>query len=338
MDKVGITGAGKMGTAIFNYLLDFNFELVWVCSERNDVEKIRRQFSRRIKRWFDTAIIDQVRYETLTKTIITIDLNELRDCDLIIEAITENLGLKKELFLKLDKIVKPGAVFSSNSSSINPSEMAPPGRRAGQFAGLHFFYPVALKNIVEFTVTPYTTGDTRASIGSFLSRINRCFITLSEQNSFMLNKIFLDFQNEAFLMVQSGSCTFMQMDQLVKKHFFPFGVFDFCDSVGLDTMLASICNYTLEYPDKLHYMPLISFLKSLTAAGKTGVKSQEGFYKYPLEEITLQEPADAVSMVDHLRNTWLSSAKRFTLQANIPLEDANHAIREYFDLARGPFD
>jgi len=336
--KAGIIGQGKMGTGIFNYLLDFGLELVWVCSPGADTDKIYRQFAKRTQRSLDTGIIDQQRFDQRMKTTISRNYTDMYNCDLVIEAVPEIIELKKDLFFHLDKIVKPEAIFTSNSSSINPSEMVPPGNRIGKFAGLHFFYPVSLKNIVEFTVTNVTAGETITRIESFLDEIGRRFITLDEKNSFMLNKIFLDFQNEAFLIVQAGNCTYLQMDQLVKTNIFPFGVFDFCDSVGLDTMLSSIRNYTHNYPHQGYFAGLLKTLTDMVSQGRLGIKSREGFYKYPMEELPVDIPVNASDIIDHLRQIWLSSSKRFTALAHIPIDDANHAIREYFNVDKGPFE
>ena len=338
IQKVGIIGEGKMGTAIFNYLLNFPVKLIWACSRDAVTEKLIKQFGKKIRRLKDAGIIDHQRFDDLTQTPITSQLTDLHDCDLIIEAIPEIMELKRDLFVKLDQIVKPEAIFTSNSSSVVPSAMAPPGNRIGQFAGLHFFYPVSLKNIVEFTVMTSTSANTIAMVESFLDNIDRRFITLDENNSFILNKIFLDFQNESFLIVNAGKCTQLQLDQLVKKYIFPFGVFDFCDSVGIDTMLTSIQNYTRGYPNKEYYSSLISALQHLLEQGKFGVKSQEGFFKYPMGEILVEEPINAVEIVENLRQTWISSSKRFTAEAHIPVDVANYAIREYFALTKGPFD
>ena len=338
INKVGIVGQGKMGAGIFHYLLDFQLDLVWVCSPQADTDKLIRQFAKRVKRSLDAGIIDNLRFETLTGTVITKDPAALHDCDLVIEALPENLELKKRLFLQLDEIVKPEAIFASNSSSINPSEIAPEGRRAGQFTGLHFFYPVSIKNIVEFTYSENTTAETIAAVGSFLNRIDRRYIKLDAKNSFILNRIFLDVQNEALIIVNSGNCSYLQMDHLVKDNLFPFGVFDFCDSVGLDTMLSSILNYTRSYPDKLHYSLMIETLSALVAQGRLGIKTQSGFFDYPAEAFTGEAPANADEIIDHLRETWQSSAMRMTVSANISAEDANFAIMEYFDITTGPFE
>ncbi len=331
--KVGIIGQGKMGTSIFNYLLDFHFDLSWACSPGADTEKITRQFERRIRRSFDAGIIDHQRSEHLLKTKISNDLTVLQSCDLIIESVPEIPDLKRNLFLRLDEIVQPEAIFTSNASSINPSEIAPGGSRSGKFAGMHFFYPVPLKNIVEITVCHDTTEETQKTVEFFLKNIKRRYILLNEHNSFILNKIFLNFQNDAFLLVESGQCSYQQMDQLVRAYFFPFGVFDFCDSVGIDTMLSSIRNYTRDYPHKNAYSQLIATLEALVLQGRLGLKTQEGFYKYPLDDQKEEESVNTAEIVGHLRQSWHSTLKYFTSDPAIPMDDLNHSIMEYFNIS-----
>ena len=337
ISKVGIIGEGKMGTGIFNYLLDFNYELVWICSPVADTEKINRQFGKKIKRSLDAGIIDQSRFDKLIQTHISKNPGDLHDCDLVIEAIPEIAAVKKELFLTLDHLVKPGAIFTSNSSSINPSEITPPGDRGFQFSCLHFFYPVQLKNIAEINTTKKTNGSTVIALESFLQSIQRHFITLDERNSFVLNKIFLDIQNEAYLIVKADHCSVPQMDHLVRQTLFSFGIFDFCDSVGIDTMLASVTNYTRDYPHRDYYASFIAGLNKLVMEGKFGIKSQEGFYKYPMEEVLINDFPASDSIAEHLRQTWLSASKRFAAQTHLPIEDMNRAIKEYFGTENGPF-
>jgi 3-hydroxyacyl-CoA dehydrogenase len=338
MDNIGIVGEGKMGGSIFNYLLGFDLKLAWICHPEADTEKLYRQFSKRIRRSVDTGIITKEHHERLLKTVISKNPEDLRECDLVIEAIPEITGLKKDLFAKLDGIVRPEAIFASNSSSINPGEIAPAGNRSEKFVGIHFFFPVSLKNIVELTIMPGTSAETITRTESFLKTIQRRHITLTEQNSFMLNRIFLDFQNEAYLLVAAGKCSCQQLDRLVKDHFFPFGVFDFCDSVGLDTMLASVLNYTRGYGDQDYFTGFTGKLAELVANGRLGMKNQAGFFDYPVEYSEIPALPAEQEIMHHLRKIWLSSCTRHTQIARLPIGDANHAIKEYFDLQKGPFD
>jgi 3-hydroxybutyryl-CoA dehydrogenase len=338
IEKVGVIGEGKMGSGIFSYLLPYHFELFWVCSSGADIDKITRQLQKKIIRSLDAGIIDRVQFERHRQISISHDKSVLKNCDLIIEAIPEIADLKRNLFSDLDNIVKSGAIFTSNSSSINPSEIAPEGPRAGKFTGMHFFYPVPVKNIVELTATKETTATTLQAVGSFLNDIQRRFITLDEKNSFILNRIFLDFQNEAFLIVKGGNCSYLQMDQLVKTYFFPFGVFDFCDNVGLDTILSSIRNYIRRHPFPDYYSPFTETLSHFTSQGLLGVKTLRGFYEYPITETVVEEPDNTPDIVSHLRQTWLASIRRYSSQSHLPIDDMNHAIKEYFDVSKGPFE
>ncbi|MFZ4522867.1 MAG: 3-hydroxyacyl-CoA dehydrogenase family protein [Bacteroidales bacterium] len=335
--KIGIIGEGKMGSSIFHYLLGFSYELVWVVSQKAEIEKVSKQFIKRINRSLEAGIIDQQQFERLRQTKISHELSELNDCELIIEAIPEDAELKKALFLQLDSLLMPGAIFTSNSSSINPSQIAPEGDRSGNFVGLHFFYPVALKDIVEVTVSENTTQQTLSRIDLFLHEIQRQYIKLDEENSFILNKIFLDFQNEAFLIVHSGNCSYKQMDLIVRENFFPHGVFDFCDSVGIDTMYNAILNYTINYPDKSNYSLLLSKLSDLISHGRLGMKSQGGFYQYPACELDDETSANDSEILERLNHSWFSAVTRFTKMANIPIETVNRAIKEYFGISEGPF-
>ncbi|MDP1621173.1 MAG: 3-hydroxyacyl-CoA dehydrogenase family protein, partial [Bacteroidales bacterium] len=138
--------------------------------------------------------------------------------------------------------------------------------------------------------------------------------------------------------VQAGNCSYLEMDHLVRNNIFEFGVFDFCDSVGLDTMLTSIRNYTRGYPHKDYYSGFITTLSELVSSGRLGIKSQEGFFKYPIDVTPVEEPLNTSEIVEHLLQTWLSASKRFTALVHLPIDDANHAIREYFNIEKGPFE
>ncbi|MEI6683638.1 MAG: 3-hydroxyacyl-CoA dehydrogenase family protein [Bacteroidota bacterium] len=336
MTKVGIIGAGKMGSGIFYFLISQPFELVWICSERTNLEKITKQFAKRIRRALETGTIDKARYDALVLTPVTPDLAALQDCDLVIEAITENLEEKQKLFGEIDRIIHKEAILTSNSSSINPSALLPGNDGLRQVAGLHFFYPVQVVDIVEITLPSGLTAGSVKKLESFLKTIGRSHITLDEQNSFILNRIFLEVQNAAFRIVKDGSCTFEQMDQLVKSNLFPFGIFDFCDAVGLDTMVIAIRNYTREYPQKAPYEEFIAALEKLVAAGKLGVKTHEGFYRYPLTDHTVEPPEYADDIEEHLRHTWLSACERFTASLPVPQQGMTHAIEEYFGISQDP--
>jgi 3-hydroxybutyryl-CoA dehydrogenase len=339
--NVGIIGEGKMGTNLFYYLLDFGFSMVWVCSKDADTDKLIKSFNKKINRSLDAEIIDEITHsKLLTNTKITSDLQQLNHCDLIIEAIPEDIDSKRQLFLELEAITSDNCILASNSSSINPSEISSSLSFKNRVIGLHFFYPVALKNIVEIIISSNTSAEVIDAVKQFLSRINRDYLLLLENCSFILNKIYLDFQNEAFLIVSEEDMTFSQVDTLIKKYLLPVGVFDFCDSVGNDTMLASVRNYTRNYPDKDRYLKFTLELERLVKENKTGVKGGAGFYSYPLEaneeNLSLNEIMNE-KVIERLQITMTSSIKKFSAQSGINLNILNNAMKEYLGSERDLF-
>jgi 3-hydroxybutyryl-CoA dehydrogenase len=330
LKNIGIIGEGKMGTNLLYYLLDMNFSLTWICSEEADLEKLRRNFGKRLGRSMEAGIIDENRFQSILERVkISNTLEEITSCELIIEAISEVLEAKQQLFRVLDKIATPGCIFTSNSSSINPSALIPSENRKDKFAGLHFFYPIALKDIVEVILTPETSQETLQQITSFLKSIRRRFLLLEEKDSFILNRIFLDFQNEAFLLVNEKKASLQQIDRIVRERFFPTGVFDFFDSVGLDVMLASVRNYSQDDPAAERYHPLIGQLQELVAAGRLGTKTKGGFYGEGISSDPGYPENDA-EIIAKLQASYEYAFRRFCHSSGIPPAELKTAMDEYF--------
>ena len=135
------------------------------------------------------------------------------------------------------------------------------------------------------------------------------------------------------------------MDALVKHYFFPVGVFEFFDSVGIDTMLTSIRNYVRGYPHEDYYKPLIEKLESMISEGKSGQRSQSGFYGYPKENddgnaVFLKDPEVQHVIEDTVKRltfSYISAVKRYTIQSKCTPEEINNAVKEYFGIEKGPF-
>jgi 3-hydroxybutyryl-CoA dehydrogenase len=330
LKNIGIIGEGKMGTNLLYYLVDMDFNLTWVCSQEADPDKLRRTFDKRLIRTLEAGIIDEERFKSILERInISNSLEDTASCELIIEAINEDAQAKQNLFRILDTIVNPRCIFTSNSSSINPSILIPSETRKHKFAGLHFFYPIALKNIVEVILTPESSENTRNELISFLKMIHRRFLLLEEKDSFILNRIFLHFQNEAFLLVNEKKASFQQIDRIVREQFFPMGVFEFFDSVGLDVILASIKNYSENDPSKEQYNPLIGQLQEHVSKGKLGLKTKSGFY---FDGISFDPgyPENDIEIFFRLKTSYEFEFKRLCRSSGIPAKELKNAMDEYF--------
>jgi 3-hydroxyacyl-CoA dehydrogenase len=330
LKNIGIIGEGKMGTNLLYYLLDMDFNLVWICSPDADMERLRRNFSKRLGRSLEAGIIDDDRHQDILDHVkISNVLEDTATCDLIIEAISEDENAKRRLFRELDVIALPGCIFTSNSSSINPSALVPSDNRKDKFAGLHFFYPVALKDIAEVIPTPDTSQETLEQITAFLGTIRRRFILLEEKNSFILNRIFLYFQNEAFLLVNEKKASLRQIDRIVREHFFPTGVFEFFDSVGLDIMLASVNNYSKNDEQQDRFQPLIDRLQELVSQGRLGVKTKGGFFDEGIPQ-DQGYPENDEMIIARLQGSYEDAFRRFCRLSGIPAAELKSAMDEYF--------
>lgn len=330
INTIGVVGEGKMGSSIFFHFLGSGFNMRWLVSEMADVDKISRHIIRKSAR-LDSGM-------SSGKPAISIHPDILKACDLVIEAIPEETGQKKKLFKTLDKILEQKVIVSSNSSSIKPSELCPSMTRAPEFCGLHFFYPLNIKPFTEIITTNHTSEKTCNTLESFLEKSGFISLKIPENQGFILNRILLEVQNEAWSIVQSGRCTTNQLDRLVGDQLFPSGIFSMIDHIGLDILSVSVKNYITSYPNQTHYFGFVEELDRMVAQGHVGKKSGKGFYDYPLQGSENSLPVASEQIVDHLKNVWLSACKRYAAVSHLPLADLNDAIKDYFEIRKGPFE
>jgi 3-hydroxybutyryl-CoA dehydrogenase len=282
ISNVAVIGEGKMGSSIFLYLNGFDFRLTWLCSSEDEKYRAQTMLSAKTKRLWKSGVISETEYlSKIENTRITASSADLKDCDLIIEAITEDREAKKRIFELLDVIVDPACIFTTNSSSIVPSLVFPSESRKSKVAGLHFFYPVAVKNTVELITGPCTSPEIIGSLTIFLREINKIPFHQDESNAFILNRLFLDFQADAFHLLQEGGWSCYEIDELVKTCFFPTGIFEFFDYVGIDIMHASIRAYIQKADNREFYAPMIHVLEKMVNRNQLGKKTGRGFYDYP---------------------------------------------------------
>ncbi len=348
---IGIIGDGKMGTDIFYYLNDFDFKLVWICFNKEIKVELLNKFNKKIDRLLKSNIIDQDKYKfKLNNTLISEDINNLADCDIVIEAIFEDLDKKIELFKRLDNILNNHCILSTNSSSIIPSKLFINKNRFDKIIGLHFFYPLKLKNIVEIIYTEHTANNIKEIIINFLKKINFYFLIQNEKNAFILNKIFLDFQTMSYNIYLEGYLSIKEIDVLIKKNIFPIGVFDFFDNVGNDIMLTSIYNYIENYKNKDFYLPLIKKLEELVKEKKLGIKSGSGFYSYNMnnkennyeikdkKETNIDIELYKKKIIEILQYIYINSVYKSVENKVCNFEELEYLIKEYMGIEKGPIE
>lgn len=343
---IGIVGCGKMGMDIFNFLSGFSFQLNLVCKSLEETEKIQKTFKRRLDRSLKHGMIEQNQYDfKMTHINISNSLNDLKDCNLVIESISEDLELKKEIFQKLDKIVHDNCILASNSSSIQPSALIPLDKRKYNTIGMHFFYPVSLTNLVEVNTLESTSSETLNFVESFLNQINKFHLVFSAKDIFTINKLFLKLQAGCCYLHKQYGLSYTSIDEIIKETIcFSIGVFEFFDHVGIDTMLVSVRNYLKDFDDPQFYQPLIRELEDLVKKGKLGRKSGEGFYQYQNEE-TPNSIHDLESVNDMLIEEikgmvikwYLDPIYQLLIKEISTKREIEHIVKEYMNASKSPF-
>lgn len=204
----------------------------------------------------------------------------VKSADLVVEAIVENLDVKKALFLALDKAAPPHTIFASNTSSIPIKDIAASTKRLDRFGGLHFFNPVPVMKLVEVIRIPETSNATYNALEAFGKAVGKTTVQCKDTPGFIVNRLLVPYMMEAVRLVERGDATPRDVDIAMKLGAgYPMGPFELADYVGLDTMKFIIDGWMERDPEN----PLFSkseLVNKLVSEGKLGVKSGEGFYPY----------------------------------------------------------
>jgi 3-hydroxybutyryl-CoA dehydrogenase len=282
--KVGVLGAGLMGHGIAQVAAQAGYEVV--LREVDDarlekgVGKIEKQLARAVEKGkAEQADADAVRARIQGTT----SYSDLADCDLVIEAITEDLGLKLEMWKEVDGIVKQGALFATNTSSLAVIDQAASTSRPESFIGLHFFNPAQVMKLVE-VVRGITTSDEAFDAGvEFAKSIGKLGIPTKDKAGFIVNRLLVPYLLDGIRAYEEGVGSIEEIDAAMKAgagH--PMGPLLLSDFVGLDT-LGSICDVLFdEFRERRFARP--PTLRKMLAAGWYGRKSGMGFYDYSGDE------------------------------------------------------
>ena len=280
IETVGVLGAGLMGHGIAQVAAQAGYDVVLreVDDDRlaRGVGRIEKQLARAVEKGkLEQADADAVR----GRISPTIDYRALADCDLVIEAITEDLGLKLEMWRELDGIVKPGAWFATNTSSLAVVDQAAATSRPERFLGLHFFNPAQVMPLVE-VIRAVTTSEEAFQAGlDFGARLGKKTVQTRDSAGFIVNRLLVPYLLDAIRAYEEGVGSIAEIDDAMKAgagH--PMGPLTLADFVGLDTM-GAICDVLFdEFRERRFARPPL--LRKMLSAGWYGRKSGMGFYDY----------------------------------------------------------
>ncbi len=281
IEKVGVIGCGLMGHGIAQITAVSGFPtVVHEVSEaalEGGFARISGSLEKLVKK---ERISPTQRDDTLKRLTRTTRLEDLADCDLIVEAVIEDLDAKKELFAKLDEIVAAKAIFATNTSSFPVDEMAVSTGRLERFIGLHFFNPVQLMKLVEVVRLDGTSDDVLEAALAFAKRIGKHPVTAKDTPGFIVNRLLVPLMVEAIRMLERGDATREDIDaamQFGAGH--PMGPITLTDYVGLDTTLFILEGWYQRFPDEPSFQPP-AILRRLVQEGRLGRKSGQGFYEW----------------------------------------------------------
>jgi 3-hydroxybutyryl-CoA dehydrogenase len=282
--KVGVLGCGLMGSGIAQVSAMAGFETTVLEVEQKYLDKgfsgIEKSLSKFAERPPEKGgITQEQREQALARLKGTTRREDLRDCDMVIEAIIESVPQKKEMYAALDSIVKKDAIFASNTSSISITELMTATQRPERFIGLHFFNPVPLMKLVEVVRTIATAPEAYESAYEFAKKLGKVPVRASDKTGFIVNRLLVPYLLDAIRAYEEGVGSIEDIDQAMKLGCgYPMGPFTLLDFVGLDTTYYITHVMYDEFKERRFASPPL--LKRLVMAGWYGRKSGKGFYDY----------------------------------------------------------
>ena len=280
--KVGVVGCGLMGSGIAEVCARSGYEVVVAEVNQELLDKGMKALKASLDRAVKRGKLTEQEGEAISGRLQgTIKMEDFKDCDLVIEAVIENLEEKKRVFAELDKVCPQHAFLASNTSCLSILDIAMATKRPSQVMGMHFFSPVPVMKLVEIIRTIVTSDEAINTAKDFAGTIDKKAIFAKDTPGFIVNLLLAPFLNNAVRALESGVATKEDIDQgavLGLNH--PMGPLTLMDFIGLDTLYYIACSMYDEFKDPTFAPPTL--LKKMVTAGHLGRKSGKGFYDYNL--------------------------------------------------------
>ena len=276
--KIAVIGSGIMGAGIAQVLAN-QYDVVIRDIQIEALLKAKKSIEKNLFRSVEKAKMTQeVMNEIMSRIIFSSEMSDIQDCDLIIEAATENVAIKKSIFKELDQIVQPNAIFATNTSSLSITEVAMVTSRPSQVIGLHFFNPVTMMALVEIISSQVTDPNVADKMKDLVLSINKTPVVVNEAPGFVVNRILVPMINEAIACFHEGVASAQDIDIAMKlgaNH--PLGPLALADLIGLDVCLAIMETLFDELGEKFKPHQL---LRKKVRANQLGRKTGQGFFTY----------------------------------------------------------
>ena len=277
--KVGVLGCGLMGSGIAQVSATAGFGVTVLEVEQKFLDKGFAGIEKSLARFAEKGTIKESPEAIRARVKGTTSAQDLADCDIVIEAVIENVAEKKKMYSTLDGIVKKEAIFATNTSSISVTELMTATRRPERFIGLHFFNPVPLMKLVEVVRTIVTADDAYETAYEFAKKLGKVPVRTSDKTGFIVNRLLVPYLLDAIRAYEEGVGSIEDIDTSMKLGCgYPMGPFTLLDFVGLDTTYYITEVMYDEFKERRFASPPL--LKRMVMAGWYGRKSGKGFYDY----------------------------------------------------------
>jgi 3-hydroxybutyryl-CoA dehydrogenase len=277
--KVGVLGCGLMGSGIAQVAATAGFDVTVLEVEQKFLDKGFAAIEKSLAKFAEKGTIKETPQTIRGRLKGTTKKEDLADCDIVIEAIIENVEEKKKMYSSIDAIVKKDAIFASNTSSISITELLTSTKRPERFVGLHFFNPVPLMKLVEVVRTIATADDVYQTAYEFAKKLGKVPVRTSDKTGFIVNRLLVPYMLDAIRAYEEGGGSIEDIDNAMKLGCgYPMGPFTLLDFVGLDTTYYITHVMYDEFKERRFASPPL--LKRLVMAGWYGRKSGKGFYDY----------------------------------------------------------
>ena len=278
--KIGVLGCGQMGTGIMQVFAQSGYEVIGVGRGQDRLEKALTSIDKRLAGRVEKGKMTQDEKDSIMGRMTTsMKMEDLSDCDLIEEAVPEDLELKKRVFAELDRLCKPETILGTNTSGLSIADMAAATGRGDKLLGMHFHNPAPVMKLLELVRTIMTSDATIETVKKFGETLGKTVVVAPDIGGFIVTRLFTPFLLGAVRMLEAGVATRDEIDISMKmavNH--PMGPLEVIDFIGLDTELSIAETLYEETKDPKYAPPLL--LRKMVTAGWVGRKTGKGFYDY----------------------------------------------------------
>ncbi len=277
---VGVAGSGTMGAGIAIVAARAGFKTIVFDTQQAALDRARKQTEGFFAKSVERKKLTQPQVETMLANLTaTTRIDDMAACDIVIEAVFENLKVKHDLLAQLNKACKPEALFASNTSTLSITEIAAGSGRDEKFVGMHFCLPAQLMKLIEMSPGLRTSDETFNAAWDFAKALGQIPVKTKDNPGFILNYFLVPFNNDAIRLVEAGVAAPADIDRAIKVGLgYPMGPLELLDLVGLDThLLVAEALYSSTHEPRAAVPALV---KRMIAAGQLGRKTGQGFYTY----------------------------------------------------------